>query len=85
MLIDFGKAIRLSDASSKRKSMTAREQEEYRKGYRHIAPGIVLGQPPSFASDMFSLGLVMEDVSGKVKMESNFVQDKENACSQIQS
>ena len=73
MLIDFGKAIRLSDAHSKRKSMTAQEQEEYRKRHRHIAPEIVLGQPPSFASDMFSLGLVMEDVSGKVKMESNFV------------
>ena len=27
MLIDFGKAIRLSDAHSKRKSMTAQEQE----------------------------------------------------------
>ena len=73
MLIDFGKAIRLSDAPSKQKSMTAQEQEEYRKRHRHIAPELVVGQPPSFASDMFSLGLVMKDVSGKVKMGSNFV------------
>ena len=73
MLIDFGKAIRLSDAPSKQKSMTAQEQEEYRKRHRHIAPELVVGQPPSFASDMFSLGLVMKDVSGKVKIGSNFV------------
>lgn len=82
MLIDFGKAIRLSVAPSKQKSMTAHEQEEYRKKHRHIAPEIVLGQPPSFASDMFSLGIVMADVSGKVKMESYFLEGQRKCLQQ---
>lgn len=66
MLIDFGKAIHLSEAPSKRKSLTACEQDEYRNKYRHIAPEIVLGDPPSFASGIYSFGVVMSDVSGKV-------------------
>ena len=82
MLIDFGKAIWLSDAPSKQKSMTAHEQEEYRKKHRHIAPEIVLGQPPSFASDMFSLGIVMADVSGKINMERYFMEGQRKCLQQ---
>ena len=37
MLIDFGKAIWLSDAPSKKKSLTAHKQGEYRRKHRHIA------------------------------------------------
>lgn len=74
MLIDYGKAIPLSDAPSKRKSLNALEQEEYRKRHRHIAPEIVLGQPPSFASDIFSFGLVMSDVSSKIETEQCFLE-----------
>ena len=76
MLIDSGKAIRLPDAPSKQKSLTFYKQQEYRKKHQHIAPEIVLGQPPSFSLDMFSLGLVMTDVSGKFKMESVFGRTK---------
>ena len=74
MLIDSGKAVQLSDAPSKQKSLTVYKQEECRKKHQHIAPKIVLGQQPSFILDMFSLGLVMADVSGKVKMESLFLE-----------
>lgn len=74
MLIDYGKAIPLSDAPSKRKSLNALEQEEYRKRHRHIAPEIVLGQPPSFASDVFTFGLVMSDVSSKIETEQCFLE-----------
>lgn len=74
MLIDYGKAILMSDAPSKRKSLNALEQEEYRKRHRHIAPEIVLGQPPSFASDIYSFGLVMSDVSSKIETEQYFLE-----------
>lgn len=66
MLIDYGKAIPLSDAPSKRKSLNALEQEEYRKRHRHIAPEIVLGQPP--------FGLVMSDISSKIETEQCFLE-----------
>jgi len=82
MLIDFGKAIWLSDAPSKQKFMTAHKQEEYRKKHRHIAPEIVLGQPPSFASDMFSLGIVTADVSGKINMERYFMEGQRKCLQQ---
>ncbi|KAJ7377235.1 hypothetical protein OS493_030437, partial [Desmophyllum pertusum] len=63
MLIDFGKSIEVSEAISKKKCLSAHEQDDYREKYRHIAPEIILGQPPSFASDLFSFGVVMSDVS----------------------
>ena len=59
MLIDFGKSIEVSEATSKRKCLIAHEQDDYRKKYRHIAPEIIFGQPPSFASDVFSFGVVV--------------------------
>ena len=74
MLIDFGKSIPISQAPSKRKFLTLFEQDEYRKKHRHIAPEIVIGHPPSFASDIFSFGVVMSDVSSKVKTESCFLE-----------
>lgn len=42
------------------------------KEHRHRAPEIVLGQTPSFASDMCSLGVHMADASSKINMESYF-------------
>lgn len=62
--------------------MTAHEQEEYRKKHRHIVPEIVLGQPPSFALDMFSLGIVMADVSGKINMKSYFMEGQRKCLQQ---
>ena len=81
MLIDFGKAIQLSTAS-KNKSLTSLQQEEYRKKHQHIAPEIVVGQPLSFASDIFSIGMVMVDVSGKVEMESFFLEPQRQCLEQ---
>lgn len=72
MLIDFGKSIEVSEAISKKKCLSAHEQDDYRKKYRHIAPEIILGQPPSFASDLFSFGVVMSDVSGNIPFELCF-------------
>mgnify|MGYP001792716130 CR=1 FL=1 len=79
MFIDFGKSIAISKAPSKRKLLAPLQQEEYRKKHRHIAPQIALGQPPSCASDIFSFGVVMSDVSSKVKAESSFL-DGQNKC-----
>ena len=79
MLIDFGKSIQISEAPSKRKSLTLLEQNEYRKKHRHIAPEVVLGHPPSFLSDIFSFGVVMSDVSHRVKTESCFL-DAQKKC-----
>ena len=74
MLIDYGKAILLTDAPSKRKSFNALEQEEYRKRHWHIAPEIVLGWLPSFACDIFSFGLVMSNVSSKIESGQYFLE-----------
>lgn len=79
MLIDFGKSIQISEAPSKRKSLTLLEQDEYRKKHKHIAPEVVLGHPPSFLSDIFSFGVVMSDVSNRVKTESCFL-DAQKKC-----
>lgn len=82
MLIDSGKAIPLSDAPSKQKCLSATEQEEYRKKHRHIAPELVLGKPPSFASDIFSFGVVMADVSSKIKMETHYLEGQKQCLEQ---
>jgi len=74
MLIDFGKSIEVSEAISKTKCLSAHKQDEYRKRYRHIAPEIILGQPPSFASDVFSFGVVMADISAKIPSENCFLE-----------
>lgn len=72
LLIDFGKAILFSEAPLKQKSLTALEQGDYRKRHRHIAPGIVQGHSSSFASDIFSFGVVMSDVSDKIESDGCF-------------
>lgn len=74
MLIDFGKSIEVSEAVFKTKCLKAHEQDEYRKKYRHIAPEIILGQPPSFASDIFSFGIVMADISANIPSENCFLE-----------
>ena len=74
MLIDFGKSIEVSEATTKRKCLSAHEQDDYRKKYRHIAPEIILGQPPSFASDVFSFGVVMSDISTNIPYENCFLE-----------
>lgn len=78
MLIDFGKTIEISEAVSKKKCLSKPEQDEYRKKYRHIAPEIALGQPPSFASDIFSFGVVMSDVSVTISPENCFLEGQRN-------
>lgn len=70
MLTDFGKSIKVSGAVFKTKCLSAHEQDEYRKKYWHIAPEIILGQPPSFASDIFSFGIVMADISANFPSEN---------------
>lgn len=74
MLIDFGKSIEVSEAVFKTKCLNAHEQDEYHKKYRHIAPEIILGQPPSFASDIFSFGIVMADISANIPSENCFLE-----------
>lgn len=72
LLIDFGKAISVSEAHLRRKTLNLQEQAEYRRRYRHIAPEIVKGQAPSCLSDIYSVGVLMADVSGKIPSERTF-------------
>ena len=72
LLIDFGKAISVSEAPLRRKTLNLQEQAEYRRRYRHIAPEIVKGQAPSCLSDIYSVGVLMADVSGKIPSERTF-------------
>lgn len=58
VIIDFGKCIRVSE-DVKCKELSEAEQLLYREKYPHIAPEIVLGSTPSFASDVYSLGLIL--------------------------
>ena len=78
-LLTLENPLQASKAPSKQKLLAPLQQEEYRKKYRHIAPEIALGQPPSCASDIFSFGVVMSDVSSKVKTETSFL-DGQNKC-----
>ena len=57
------------------------------KEHRHRAPEIVLGQTPSFASDMCSLGVDMADASSKTKSiwKAILRKDKESAYNGIQN
>ena len=81
MVIDFGKAIPLSDAPSKQTFLSAIQQEEYREKHRYIAPELVIG-PASFASDIFSFGVVIADVSSKVKMEPHYLEGQKQCLEQ---
>ena len=73
MLIDFGKAISVYEAHLKRKDLTLYEQAEYWRKHRHIAPEIVEGQSPSYFSDIYSVGVLMANVSDKIHTERTLV------------
>lgn len=59
VIIDFGKARFISDPKP-RMSLTASNQESYKRRYPHIAPEIVAGSGrQSIQSDVFSLGRIV--------------------------
>ena len=58
ILIDFGTSCKTS--KSKHYSLTSQEKEKYRKYHWHIAPELISGlHSQSFASDVYSLGVLM--------------------------
>lgn len=69
VIIDFGKCIRKQEACLK--VMSKEEQVEYRQTYKHIAPEVVAGTHlPSYASDIYSLGLLLRQIANKVGCKS---------------
>ena len=69
VIIDFGKCIRKLDAC--KKVLSKEEQEAYRQKYKHIAPEVVAGTHlPSHASDIYSLGLLLEKIATKIGCKS---------------
>ena len=59
VIIDFGKARFVSDPKPAM-SLTASQQQEYRKRYPHVAPEIVSGRGrQSVLSDIFSIGKIV--------------------------
>ena len=69
VIIDFGKCIRKLDAC--KKVMSKEEQEAYKQKYKHIAPEVVAGTHlPSSASDIYSLGRLLEQIATKIGCKS---------------
>ena len=63
VIIDFGKCIRKLDEKKNRKE----EQEAYKQKFKHIAPEVVAGNHlPSYASDIYSLGLLLGQIATKI-------------------
>ena len=69
IIIDFGKCIRKLDAC--KKVLSKEEQEAYKQKYKHIAPEVVAGTHlPSYASDVYSLGLLLGQIATKIGCKS---------------
>ena len=62
---DFGKSRKIS--APKIYKLTEVEQEYYRENYKHLAPELLVGQPQSSHSDIFSVGMVFKLVASKVE------------------
>ena len=51
--------------------MSKEEQEAYKQKYKHIAPEVVAGTHlPSSASDIYSLGRLLEQIATKIGCKS---------------
>ena len=62
VIIDYGKSVKASEAKPKQGSTSLLS-----KRLSHIAPEIHSGQyPPSHASDIFSLGVILKKVNAKL-------------------
>jgi serine/threonine protein kinase len=61
---DFGLASRLVDRRSHRSFKSVKEEEQYAKRYRYVARELILGSCFSKASDMYAVGLMLEDILG---------------------
>ncbi|XP_068690913.1 serine/threonine-protein kinase 17A-like [Montipora foliosa] len=64
IVIDYGKCVKVSEATVKTGNL---EQGPSRKRCSHIAPEVLAGkQPPSHASDMYSLGQIFQRMNAKL-------------------
>ena len=69
ILGDFGKSKHLSEL--RKKQLTEREKEIYRKRHFHVAPEVIEGlHAPSVKSDVYSIGLVSYRVYKLVKVKN---------------
>lgn len=51
--------------------LSKEEQEAYKQKYKHIAPEVVAGTHlPSYASDVYSLGLLLRQIATKIGCKS---------------
>ena len=72
MPINCGKAISVLEAHVRRKTLNLQELAKYHRRGRHIAREIVKRQAPSCLSDIYSVGVLVADVSGKIPSERTF-------------
>jgi len=71
LIIDFGKCIRRQEACIK--VLSKEEREAYKLKYKHIAPEVVAGTHlPSYASDIYALGLLLGQIATKTVCKSLF-------------
>ena len=71
VIIDFGKCRNMTNP--KRYSLTAEEQNKYKKYHRHIAPELVKGtHSQSFKSDIYSYGYLLSQMSKSFSISRKF-------------
>ena len=67
VIIDYGKSVGLSGAQAKQNNSAQSSCNLIKKRCSHTAPEVFSGQqPPSCASDIYSLGVIFEKVNAKL-------------------
>lgn len=67
VIIDYGKSVRLSGAQAKQNNSAQSSCNLIKKRCSHTAPEVFSGQqPPSCASDIYSLGIIFQKVNAKL-------------------
>ncbi|XP_031552033.1 serine/threonine-protein kinase STY13-like [Actinia tenebrosa] len=84
ILIDFGKARKTNNA--KKYSLTLQEQKKYHKNHCHIAPELIRGtHAQSFASDVYSLGILMSSVCKSICVKADMIYSVALQCTHFNS
>jgi serine/threonine protein kinase len=74
-IVDFGLCRTLSDGSSHR-VVRHKDREQYMDRFFHVAPELVAGQPYSTASDMWTVGYILQKVIGLHRWTNEPIQGK---------
>lgn len=80
IIIDYGKCVKVSEAKAKQRSCASDSISVLAKKYPHIAPEVLCGKtPPSFSSDMYSLGVIFHKINAKL-VTAIIPKDTVHAC-----